>query len=588
MKFGIMRNKLIIAIAIIVLIISYLFKDLIFKDSSYAYLYFMLSWLVFLGIFLYQTYRNTKFLALSAEMLKRGSLGDYLILEKGVDAVKMLLEEIIRLKKSGNTDRLKVIEIQKKLLSQNEQILALSSFWEPDAFDGRDQQFRNHEYYDNGRFTSYIYWNEGTIEVTPLKNVSDELWYTIPKKTGKIAILEPYEYELDGKSILMTSIMLPIIINGKFLGTIGTDIELKEVKEIQQDVIFYDNPYKNLDVLEEMEAVCERKDEFGILGQVIKAANINQKEILKHLSQTARQVTETSHELTAISKQSAIAVEEVSKTIEQIAGSANEQVRDTEHGVQQMMELGEIILKDQQNLYDVNNSIKDVERLKDEGSLAISELTERTAERERYSERIQERITETNSSAEKIHSASQMIQNIADQTNLLALNAAIEAARAGEAGRGFAVVSEEIRKLAEQSAQSTRDIEEIVQELQLNSNHAVEVITKSSAIAQKQEDSIAITVERFKGIASAIEKTKEIMIALNLSGQEMEKKKDQIIDVLKNLASIAESNAASTEEVSAASEEQAASMTEIANASQNLSDIANDLQLSIDKFGTDK
>lgn len=77
------------------------------------------------------------------------------------------------------------------------------------------------------------------------------------------------------------------------------------------------------------------------------------------------------------------------------------------------------------------------------------------------------------------------------------------------------------------------------------------------------------------------------MYTLNLSGQEMEKKKDQIIDILKNLASIAESNAASTEQVSPASEEQAASMTEIAKASQGLSDLANELQQSIDRFGVD-
>lgn len=583
MKSGIFKNKFALSFAIIVLIVNF-----IAKDTSYAFLGFMVSWLGFLVILFYQTQQSTKILALSAEMLKKGALGDYLILEKGVQAVKTLLEEITRLKKSGNTDRLKVIEIQRKLLSQNEQILALSSFWEPDAFDGKDREFRSHEYYDKGRFTSYIYWDNGGIAVTPLKNVSAEPWYTIPKETGKIAILEPYEYEVNGKPILMTSIMLPIIINGQFLGTIGTDIELKEVKEIQQDVVFYDNPYKNLDVVKEMEAVGRGNDEFAILAQVIKAANSNQKEILKHLAQTAGHVTETSRELTVISKQSAIAVEEVSKTIEQIAGSATDQVRDTEQGVRQMMELGEIILHDQQNLHDVNDSVADVERLKDEGSLAIRDLTESTAERERYAERIQERITETNLSAEKIHSASQMIQNIADQTNLLALNAAIEAARAGEAGRGFAVVSEEIRKLAEQSTQSTGDIEEIVKELQVNSQQAVDVILKSSAIARKQEDSIAITIERFKGIAAAIEKTKGIMMALNQSGQEMDKKKDQIIDVLKNLAGIAEANAASTEQVSAASEEQAASMAEIAKASQSLSDIANNLQLSIDKFGTDK
>ncbi|GAB6154252.1 hypothetical protein JCM17380_30020 [Desulfosporosinus burensis] len=573
------RNMLPLIYAVIMVAIGF-----VFKDTSYAFSLFFLSMLGLLAILLYQAHQTSKLLALSIETLKRGSLGDYLILEKGVTAVRMLLEELTRIKKSGNTDRLTVIEIQKRLLSQNEQILALSSFWEPNAFDGCDDQFRNNEFYDNGRFTSYIYWENGEIEVTALKNVYDEAWYSIPKKTGKISILEPYEYELNGKSILMTSIMLPIIIQGKFVGTIGTDIELKEVKEIQSDVVFYDNPFKKLNVENSMESFMKLNNEFRILGQVIHAANMNQREILKHLSQTARQVSNTSEELTSISHQSAIAVEEVAKTIEQIAGSATDQVRDTENGVQQMIELGEIIHKDQQNLYDLNNSIEIVETMKDEGSIAIKNLTERTEERDHYTVRIQERIIETNQSAVKIHSASQMIQAIADQTNLLALNAAIEAARAGEAGRGFAVVSEEIRKLAEQSAQSTREIQRIVQELEANSQNAVDVIAKSSAIAKKQEESITITIERFKGIAVAIEKTKIIISTLNNSGNEMDKKKDHIIEILKTLASIAESNAASTEQVSAASEEQAASMHEIANASQGLSQLANELRQSIDKF----
>jgi len=573
------RSMLPLIYAVIMVAIGF-----VLRDTSYAFILFLLSMLGLIAILLYQAKQTSKLLALSIETLKRGSLGDYLILEKGVTAVRMLLDELTQIKKSGNTDRLTVIEIQKKLLSQNEQILALSSFWEPNAFDGCDDQFQNNEFYDNGRFTSYIYWENGKIEVTALKNVYDEPWYSIPKKTGKISILEPYEYELNGKSILMTSIMLPIIIQGKFVGTIGTDIELKEVKEIQSDVVFYDNPFKKLNVENSMEYFMKRNNEFRILGQVIYAANMNQREILKHLSQTARQVSNTSEELTSISQQSAIAVEEVAKTIEQIAGSATDQVRDTENGVQQMIELGEIIYKDQQNLYDLNNSIEIVETMKDEGSIAIKDLTERTEERDQYTVRIQERIMETNQSAVKIHSASQMIQAIADQTNLLALNAAIEAARAGEAGRGFAVVSEEIRKLAEQSAQSTREIQRIVQELEANSQNAVDVIAKSSAIAKKQEESITITIERFKGIAVAIEKTKIIISTLNNSGNEMDKKKDHIIEILKTLASIAESNAASTEQVSAASEEQAASMHEIANASQDLSQLANELLQSIDKF----
>lgn len=560
--------------------------ELVFRNSNFTLMFFSLSIVGFLAIILFRTSLTLKLLAFAIEFLKRGSMGDYIVLERGVDVSKKLLDELITLKKAGNTDRTALLELQKKLLKENKGLLSLSTFWEPNAFDGKDENFRSSDYYDNGKFTAYVYWENETIEVVALKNVYSEAWYTIPKESRKVSIIEPYIYDLNGSKILMTSIMRPIIINGKFMGAIGVDIELKEIKEIQTDVVLYENKYKGHDLDKIKEALTERNDELGILGQVIKAANINQKELTSRLLETASEVTNTSQELTLISRESAKAVEEIAKTIEQIAGTATEQAGDTENGVRQIIELGNLIEQDQLYLVELNHSAETVETMKNEGTVSINELKERTAERERYMERIQEGIIKTNQSAEKINSASQMIQAVADQTNLLALNAAIEAARAGEAGRGFAVVAEEIRKLAEQSSHSTRDIAEIVKELQINSQNAVEIIDKSSVITKEQEDSVTVTDERFKGIASAIEETKTIVNKLNSSGQEMEKKKDQITEILKTLARIAEENAASTQQVSAASEEQTASMIEIANASGGLSQLAKELQQSIDKFNS--
>jgi Methyl-accepting chemotaxis protein len=576
----IMQNKLPLAFGGIMVLLG-----LLFRAPGTTLTLLIVCIVGFLAFLLVRTSQTLKLLTFAIEYLKRGSLGDYLVLERGVDASKKLLQEIaVLLKGRKAADRTVVLELQKKLLMQNKGLLSLSTFWEPNAFDGQDDKFTDSEYYDHGKFTSYVYWENETVKVTALKNVYTEAWYTIPKESRKVSIIEPYIYDLGGREILMTSIMRPIIINGKFLGVIGSDIELKEIQEIQKDIVLFENRYKGHDIEKIKQALMGRNDELGILGQVIKAATINQKEITNRLLQTASEVTNTSQELTLISQESAKAVEEIAKTIEQIAGTATEQASDSENGVRQILELGNLIEKDQNYLVDLNRSADTVETMKNEGTVSIVELKKRTAERERYMERIQEGIIKTNQSAEKINSASQMIQAVADQTNLLALNAAIEAARAGEAGRGFAVVAEEIRKLAEQSGQSTRDIAEIVKELQINSQNAVEIIDKSSVITKQQEDSVSITDQRFEGIALAIEETKKIIERLNTAGQEMEKKKDQITDVLKKLAHIAEENAASTQQVSAASEEQTASMIEIAHASEGLSLVAKELQESIDKF----
>lgn len=580
MKIILKLNKALLLFSGVIVLLGF-----ILRNSKFTFPLLLVGIGGLILIFAWQTRKTIESLEYSIEYLKRGSLGDYMVLEKGVKLVEQLNHEIITLLKTNRFDREMLIQIQKKLLMENSEFLALSSFWEPNAFDGKDSSFQNVDYYYNGTFTAYVYRDQDEgLKVISLGDVYNQPWYSIPKKTRQITITEPYLETIKGEQILIASIVLPIIFKGKFLGVIPTDFVLNEIEEIQNDVVLHKNPFENLPTESIVKRLISRKDEFGILGQAIKATNVNHQQILNRLLQTTNQVTKTSQELTVISRESATAVEEIAKTIEQIANSATTQALETQNGVHEITGLGKIIEQDQQYLIDLNDSAQTVERMKDEGTISITELIERTMERERYTQRIQEGIIKTNVSADKIISASQMIQNVAAQTNLLAFNAAIEAARAGEAGRGFAVVADEIRKLAEQSSNLTKEIDAVVLEVQSNSHYAVEIIEKSSIIAQKQEDSVNTTHERFKRIAEAIENTKEIIGKMNISGKSMETKKDQLIEILKKLDRIAEDNAASTEQVSAASEEQSASMMEIANASQGLSSLAFELQQAIDKF----
>ncbi|MGB4661244.1 MAG: methyl-accepting chemotaxis protein, partial [Mobilitalea sp.] len=225
-----------------------------------------------------------------------------------------------------------------------------------------------------------------------------------------------------------------------------------------------------------------KKDEIGILSRALQSITDSIRTIVKDISNSSEQLAAASEELTATSELSANASEEVANTIGEIAKGASEQASFTDEGSQKANILGEVIEKDQDYLKSLNTATEKVSEVLAKGLKEIEYLSVKTEENNIASKEIREVIIKTNESSNRISQASNVIASIAAQTNLLSLNAAIEAARAGEAGRGFAVVSEEIRKLADQSASATKDIDDMVQDLQRNSQDAVKTIEEMTII----------------------------------------------------------------------------------------------------------
>ena len=171
----------------------------------------------------------------------------------------------------------------------------------------------------------------------------------------------------------------------------------------------------------------------------------------------------------------------------------------------------------------------------EDGLKEINNLASITEESNIAAKEIYDVILKTDASSNKIGQASNVISSIAEQTNLLALNAAIEAARAGEAGKGFAVVAEEIRKLAEQSSSSTMDIDKIVNDLQTNSQNAVTTMERISEVTKEQTNSVMQNKDKYMLISEAMKESAAVIEQLNLSSEEMDKMKNEILDTLGNL-----------------------------------------------------
>lgn len=333
-----------------------------------------------------------------------------------------------------------------------------------------------------------------------------------------------------------------------------------------------------------LNALVLRKDETGEMAKAMREMQANLIDLIRQVKTASDKLYGAAEELNGTSEEVAMSSEEISHTIEELANGATEQATETETGANQINELGQLMNESNQSVESVVASAGHVDELVAEGLTVIKDLTVKTEASATASNHIYETIVKTNQSAERISSASEMIASIAEQTNLLALNAAIEAARAGDAGRGFAVVAEEIRKLAEQSTASTKEIDGVVEMLIKNSTAAVTNMEEVSQIVSHQTQSVQDTETKYLEISNAIgQANKAIHLMQGLSLQ-MDGKKEKILEVVQSLSAIAQENAASTEEVSASMEEQSATIQEVANASAELTIIANGLKGNVEQF----
>ncbi|MBM7660333.1 methyl-accepting chemotaxis protein [Bacillus mesophilus] len=326
------------------------------------------------------------------------------------------------------------------------------------------------------------------------------------------------------------------------------------------------------------------KDEMATLSHSINEMVVNLRGLVHQVQETSDQVAATSEELTASAEQSSHASEEITSNIQELASGSEHQAKQVENASETINQMIASVTQVSANTDTVTATVDETAVKTKEGSQAINQSVNQMNEIANTVQNLSHVVKGLGEQSREIGEIVTVITGIADQTNLLALNAAIEAARAGEHGKGFAVVADEVRKLAEESAKSSKEIAQLVSTIQSETSKAITSMDSTIKEVDNGIETAKIAGDSFQHIREAINTVTGQVKEVSTAMKEMSAGTETVLQSIHAVAQIAEESAAGTQNVSASSEEQLASMEEITASATNLSHMAEELSRQIGRF----
>ncbi len=303
----------------------------------------------------------------------------------------------------------------------------------------------------------------------------------------------------------------------------------------------------------------EQNDEIGALASVLKNMSGRLNMMIGRINSSVSNI--------------AVSAKEVSMTTNQIASGINDQVIQIEQSAAAATEMAQSVIDVARNAGEAANAAKESVDVANQGKSVVDETVSGMQSIAQYVETSASTIGKLGESSQQIGDIINVINDIADQTNLLALNAAIEAARAGEQGRGFAVVADEVRKLAERTGHATREISEMIKQIQMDTDASVESMQEGQKKAEE-------------GVQLAVKSRESLDVIVNAS--------DTCLGMVQSIAAATEEQSATIEEVSTTMENIAdvskmsqEAITQINESASNFEKITSDLKEFVGWFKTD-
>jgi methyl-accepting chemotaxis protein len=326
------------------------------------------------------------------------------------------------------------------------------------------------------------------------------------------------------------------------------------------------------------------KDEIGLMGQYLNHMADEFSSMITRLIELSDEAFKASNYINQIISENGLAIEQVGKAVESVATGATDQAMMAHNGEQMILSLDQEIGYVTVNSEAIAQSAGTLGEIREQGYKTVEGLRHRSAEADDMIKNVISSIERLNQKSMAINEIIDVIENVAKQTNLLSLNAAIEAARAGEAGKGFAVVADEIRILADKSQNSTKDIAQLVEEIQseiVSNNEAIQKVVESTRLQLTQSEE---TGKAFERIATTSDSIIDAINKNTASISQMKEDSKKIVEVMSEITKVAESAAASAQEVSASTEEQISVIQSISTSTENMNKIAEELKGFVGRF----
>lgn len=330
-----------------------------------------------------------------------------------------------------------------------------------------------------------------------------------------------------------------------------------------------------------------QSDELGQLAASFNRMSDHLSSLIKQTKGLVGQVVNSLGELDVSASETTKAANHIAASIQEISSGAKLQAASAESNMSASLEM-------QRGIQDIVSATKHVtvssQQAADqasEGNATIEQTIHQMHVIRTSVGTTQQVIRHLGERSEAVNSIVKVISQISNQINLLALNAAIEAARAGEAGKGFSVVASEVRKLAEQSAASSKEINSIIAEIQNDVGQSVHSIDQAAGDVQAGIQVVQDASTKFTSIIQAVtEVTSKLEDASSITS-EISSRTNQVMEAIEETKAVTEQSFDNVRSVASVSEQQLAAMEDIMNSTKNLSELAKELEESMNQFHMD-